>query len=281
MAHEGPKRGELAEHAGQVQPAEEATPEAKDDAAIVQEAIDNFTFAKGYEDLQRKAETEELEFEGVDMWGVDARTNRDEHTDDVSGRKVPAKPTLSVNLLDQNIAQVVNEARQAKLALTVKPKAGLANTKTTGYMKGLVRDIQVSSGALEVRIWALERAAKVGRGGYLLTADYANDRDFDLDLILERILDYSTVYWDPYATKANRANAEWCLITEWIAEIERKRRWPEKPLVSPEGAFDSEEHDWFAGDSVSPQNRRWLIGTFYKVEHKLRDRKSTRLNSSH
>src|SRR3990167_2168027 len=140
MAHEGPKQGERAEHAGQVQPDEDASPAAKGEASIVQEAKDNFGFAKTYEDLPRRAAAEE--------------------------------------------------------------------------------------------------------------ADFANDGDFDLDLILERILDYSTVYWDPYATKANRSNAEWCLITEWIAESEPKRRWPDKPLVAPEGAFDSEDHDWFAGDAV-------------------------------
>ena len=146
-------QGFTQESTGQFQGSQTPTNEAE--KAIVQEVIDAFSVAKSYYDVQLRAENDELEFEGVDMWSQDARFNRDEHIDDATGRKIPAKPTLSVNLLDQNIQQVVSEARQARLALTVKPKAGLANTKTAGYFKGLVRNIQVESGALEIRLWAL------------------------------------------------------------------------------------------------------------------------------
>lgn len=255
------------EHAGQSQP-KALTPQQEGEQAIVQEVIDCHTFAKSYEDVQRRAETEELEFEGLDMWLAAHREARSEHVDDVTGRKVPARPALSVNLLDQNIQQVVTEARQARLALTVKPKTGLANTKTAGYFKGLVRSIQVESGALEVRLWGLERAIKVGRGGYRIDADYANDGDFDLDLLLDRILDYSTVYWDPYALRADRSDAEWCQIAEWMSERERMRRWPNKPIIPTEGAFDSDDHEWFAasGDDHQ-QNRRCKVVTHYKVLH--------------
>ena len=126
-------QGFTQESVGQVQPIPEPITEAE--KAIVQEVVDAFTFAKSYYDVQLRAENDELEFEGVDMWTTDARSRRDEHEDTATGRIIPAKPTLSVNLLDQNIQQVVSEARQARLALTVKPKAGLANTKTAGYFK--------------------------------------------------------------------------------------------------------------------------------------------------
>lgn len=261
------KRGEWdQESVGQVKPAE-PTPEQAAEKALVQEVLDFFSFAKSYYDVQLRAENDELEFEGVDMWSADARTARDEYDDEATGQKIPAKPTLSVNLLDQNIQQVVSEARQARLALTVKPKAGLANTKTAGYFKGLVRNIQVESGALEIRLWALERAVKVGRGGYRLVADYANDGDFDLDLIIERILDYSTVLWDPYSQRADRSDAEKCLITDWMSEEERLRRWPTKPIIPTEGAFESDDHDWFAADPQDTRLRRCRVATYYKVEH--------------
>ena len=261
-------QGFTQESAGQVQPTPEPINEAE--KAIVQEVVDAFTFAKSYYDVQLRAENDELEFEGVDMWTADARLSRDEHKDEATGSTIPAKPTLSVNLLDQNIQQVVSEARQARLALTVKPKAGLANTKTAGYFKGLVRNIQVESGALEVRLWALERAAKVGRGGYRLVAEFANDGDFDLDLVLERILDYSIVLWDPYSQRADRSDAEWCVVTEWMSERERLRKWKDKPIIPGEGAFESDDHDWFAADATNPSLRRCRIATYYKVTHTIR-----------
>jgi hypothetical protein len=261
------------ESAGQVEP--EATyftaTATEQEQAIVKEMVEALRFCKSYEDLQRRAEEEELTFEGEDMWTPEAREARAEKGEPGSTDYVPSKPMISVPLHDQNIQQVVNEARQARLAITVKPKAGLANTKVAGYFKGLVRAIQVESGALAVRLWALERAAKVGRGGYRVTAEFANDGDFDLDLRLERILDYSTVYWDPYGTAADRSTADWNLETELISQAERQRRWPSKPLVEPTDGFEAEEwRDWFPADSEHPEHRQVRIGTFRKVRHRPR-----------
>ena len=242
-------------------------PAVKAEQDKVQEVIDAFSFAKSYETEQREAERAELEFTDVNMWLQEHLDSRKEHVDEATGRKTPARPALSINLADQNIQQIVSEARQAKLALTVKPKAGIANTKTAGYYKGLIRNIQVESGALEVRLWALERASKIGRGFYLITAEFANDGDFDLDLVLKRILDQSTVYWDPYAQHAAYEDAEECVITDWISLDARTRRWKEKPVVVPEGAFDDEDNDWFAADADDPSKKRVRIATYYKVQH--------------
>jgi len=232
---------------------------------LLQEIRDNLDFAIAYEDVQRKAEKDELEFED-DMWGQMARDARGEQADDTTGRTIPAKPTISVNLLDQNIQQVVSEARQARLSLTVKPRNGLATKGTAEYLKGLVRTIQVESGSLEVRLWGLERAAKVGRGGWLIEALYANDGDFDLELRENRILDYSTVYWDPYRQRADNSDADWCLVTDWISEKERKRRWKTKPLVQPEGGWTPDDN-WFAASQEKPDQKRCRIATYYKVMH--------------
>jgi hypothetical protein len=258
------ERGDIHESGGQVQPTT-ANPEDAKATELIQEIVDNLAFVKGYEDLQRRAEEEEAEFE-LDMWGQDARRLRAEHEDEVTGQTVPAKPTLSVPLNDIQVQQVVNDARQARLALTVKPRNGLALKKIGQYLKGLVRTIQVESGALEIRLWALERTVKHGRGGWCLVAEFANDGDFDIDLREKRILDYGTVYWDPYRQRADNSDADWCFVTDWISEKERLRRWPDKPIIPPQNAWDA-DHDWFAADGDNPANRRVRIGLYYKVLH--------------
>ena len=50
-------------------------------APSLRRSIDNLAFVKSYEELQRKAETSELEFED-DMWGQEARDARAEQTDE-------------------------------------------------------------------------------------------------------------------------------------------------------------------------------------------------------
>ena len=264
-------KGDVLESAGQLTSATDA-PSVSVEQDKVQEVIDAFSFAKNYESEQRQAEQEEGAFADEQMWLQEFLDSRKEHVDETTGRKTPSRPALSLPLHDQHLKQIVNEARQAKLALTVKPKAGIANTKTAGYYKGLIRNIQVESGALEVRLWALTRAAKIGRGFYLITAEFANDGDFDLDLVLKRILDQSTVYWDPYAQHAAYKDAETCVITDWIGLDTRERRWPDKPVVIPEGAFDEGDNDWFAADVDDPAKRRVRIATMYKVVHTERVR---------
>lgn len=262
-------RGSVEEHAGQEQPAK-LTPEQTREQAIVQEAIENFAFVdQSVEAQQRKQEDEDLEFEGGDQWPQGARDAREKTVDEVTGEQLTPRPIVTINLVDQPIQQVMSEARQARLSLTVKPKAGLANTKTAGFYKGLIRAIQADSGAQAVRLWALERAAKCGRGAYEIRADFANDGDFDLDLIIAMILNQSTVYWDPYRQSPDCSDAEWCLITDWMSEDERRRRWPRNPIIPTDGAFESSDHPWFAHDETTNKNSV-RIARYYKVTYEKR-----------
>ena len=70
-----PPPGEVHESVGQLQP-EDPDPETQAEQELITEIIDNLAFVKSYEQLQRKAEEEEAEFEGLDMWGHDAREAR-------------------------------------------------------------------------------------------------------------------------------------------------------------------------------------------------------------
>lgn len=261
----------LEEHAGQEQP-DTAGVISDADKAVVQEVVDNFALVVSVESEQRRREDDVLEFEGVQIWSQTAKDNRAAHTDDTTEQEIQAQPTLEINLCEQRVQQVIAEARQARLGLSVQPRAGLANTKQSGYYKDLLRSIQSDSGAGEVRLWALERTAKCGRGAYKIDVDYNNEADdtatdpesfFDLDIMIRRILDQSTVYWDPYSVMADRSDAEWVILTDWLSEKERKRRWPHKPIIPPAGAFETGDDPWFAVDDKG--NKSCRIVTYFKV----------------
>ncbi len=152
--------GTIHESTGQDQPEKARTPEQLEDEALIQEIRENFAFVRQVEDVQRRQEEDDLYFEGETQWDEAALSARSEHIDEETGQKVPARPHLDINLVDQPVQRVIDEARKARLAITVGPKAGIKNTKQTGYFKGLIRSIQVESGAAEGRLWALERTAK-------------------------------------------------------------------------------------------------------------------------
>ena len=147
------------ESRSQYQPDKKQTPAEQAAADLLVEIRQRYDFARSVESRQRQAERDELDFE-VDPWLAADRRNREEPgVDPVSGNKIPPRPALSINLIDQPIQQVVGEARAARLSVTIKPKAGLATTKQAGYYQGLIRAIQADSGALSVRLWAHERTA--------------------------------------------------------------------------------------------------------------------------
>ena len=58
----------------------------------------------------------------------------------------------------------MTEARQARLGVTVPSRTALKATKTAQYLGGVIRAIQLDSGADIARLWALERTVKVDRG---------------------------------------------------------------------------------------------------------------------
>ena len=257
--------GAREEHAGQATDAASgsAGEPSPEETALLDEIRERFAFVCTVEHDQRQQEDDDLRFEGGDQWLPEHLDARAEHRDESTGRAVPARPALSINLVEQPVQRVLSEARQARLAISVQPKAGLANSEQAGYYRGLIRSIQAESGAMSVRLWALERTAICGRGAYLIDTEYANDGDFDLDIVYRRILDQGTVYWDPYAQLSDCRDADWVLITDWMSEAERLRRWPDKPLRPTQGAFEKADDPWFAIDDKA--NRRVRVGTYYKV----------------
>ena len=238
-----------------------ATPE---DVAILNEVKEAYKFGTAYWDAQFRAEKEQAEFDGEDMWGEE-REDRLEHKDPDTGEDIPGKPTLEIHLNDQTVQQIVTGARQARFALSVKPKAGIANTKYSDYYKGGIRKIQIDCNATAQRLWAFEQAVKFGRGGYEILADYAADDDFDLDLLIQRVFDYSRHMWDPYATMPDNRDANWHLKAVWFSEATHKRLY-DKALVFPESI--TEDDLWFGVDGEHKEHRRACVVTFYKKVYK-------------
>jgi hypothetical protein len=257
------------ESAGRHQPARK-TSDAERDERIVKEATDFLTHVESVESKQREVEDEDIRFEFGDQWTTDAKTAREGGKDPDGLHAVAPAPALVVNLVEQPIQQIVAEGRRARLSLTVKPKAGRANTKTSDYFKGLIRSIQTDSGATEVRLWALERTAVCGRGNYYIDEDYANDGDFDLDILVKRFLDQGSVYWDPYAQRADKADAEKCLVVEHMSLERREQhpKWKDKPVMPTAGVLDGKS-PWFTMGKDG-KLKSVLIGKYYRVTTKMR-----------
>ena len=181
----------------------------------------------------------------------------------IDGIYVAPRPCLTINKLDQPVQQVINEARQARLAIIIKPKANGANRDGAEVRQGLIRAIEVDSRAHVARLWALERAVKCGRGAYRVVTEYANDGDADLDIVIKAIPNQACVYFDPNAQEFDWSDGEWCLITSDLSFPEYDRRFGEaarKRAVSADlTTITDAAGKWVTEDTIRVCERFYVV----------------------
>lgn len=205
--------------------------QTKAEEKLLKRALDCFKQSNEAYAKQRERELEDAAFDAGDQWPADLLKSRGPQIDPSTGRSMPGRPSLTIPRLDGPIQQVINQQRQASLGITVKPKGNGATVKTAERINGLIRHIQVESRAALARNWAYDRAVKVGRGYYRILKDWANDGDWDVDLIVDRILNQAAVYVDPFHVQPDASDMEWAFIVEDLPITRFKREHGDSVLL--------------------------------------------------
>jgi hypothetical protein len=235
---------------------------------ILEQAFRRCKVAAQAESKQRARELKDLKFDAGYQWPDTIRTQRRGRT---GSTPAPARPCLTINKLDAPILQVTNSQRNAKLSIQIKPKSGGATKAIAQVFQGLIRHIEVESRAQIARGWAFERAAKAGRGFYRILKTYANDGDFDQDLIIARILNQHNVLLDPFATEPDWSDGEWGFIFDDMEFGRYCREYPDSELTTYQedelSALGTDLPEWVNGDKESRVIR---VAEYFWVEKKKR-----------
>ena len=198
--------------------------------ALWNEAMDRWVlFETGPEADQRRQEAEDLRFDRArleDHWPEDQRVARGASTITSGGVQinVSARPMLVISKLAQPVAQIVNEGLRARLAPTVKAKPGKANDEDAEVAQGLLRALEQNGNSAPARGWGWTRAVKCGRGYWRVETVFANDGDFELDIVTGRIKNQGSVYIDPFHTEPDASDMEFAFITEDLPTAVFKRK---------------------------------------------------------
>ena len=220
--------------------------------SILQEAKDRFDLVVSAESEQRKLELEDLQFDAGDQWPDEVKAARGGQV--VDGVPIPARPMLTINKLDQPIQLIINQQRNARLGIEVRPDSEDANDDTAEVLQGLIRHIEVQSRADLARSWAFERAVKCGRGFYRILKRFSEDskQEFDQELVIERILNQGAVYLDPYAQQPDWSDGEWAFVSTMIPADRYKAEFPDSQMAA---SLD----DTFS--SLGDTNTQWYADT--------------------
>lgn len=169
--------------------------------------------------------------EAFELASAAEATNREEALDDIKfarlGEQWPDyakssrgndRPMLTINRMPAFIRQVVNEARQNKPQIKIKPVDSGSDPKTAEIIGGLIRNIEHVSSADVAYDTAAENAITMGWGYIRVSIDYACDDTFDKDLKIERVGNPFSVYGDPYSTAADSSDWNSAFVVDLMTE---------------------------------------------------------------
>lgn len=131
---------------------------------ILAEALECFKACQSNESENRTAALEDIKF---------ARLGEQWPQTILKQRELDGRPALTVNKMPAYIRQVVNDARQNKPSIKVRPVDSGADPKTAQILTGVIRNIEQTSKADIAYDTAAENAVSGGFGYIKVDLDYA------------------------------------------------------------------------------------------------------------
>jgi hypothetical protein len=211
------------------------------DRDTLADAKERFKLAHDAESMNRQWAIDDLRFARLgEQWPERVRKDRE----------AEGRPCLTINRLPAFVRQVVNDARQNKPAIRVRPADSSADPKTAEIYNGLIRNIESVSNADVAYDTALESAVYGGFGYFRIDVDYAHDDTFDLDIVIRRIANPFTVYSDPQSTAADASDWRYGFVTDLLPVDEFKRQYKGADQADWSADGDDKDELWRSEDSV-------------------------------
>lgn len=156
-------------------------------------------------------------------------------------RKKSGRPCLVLNQLLPYANQVVNDIRQANIAIRVSPVDDSGDIDTAEVFQGIIRNIERQSSAEMAYATAAKNAIGAGIGWIRVTTEYASPMSFDQEIYIERVLDFTSVYLDPASQELDGSDAEYAFIRRDISKSEFESLYPDAEPVSFEDGSTKED----------------------------------------
>jgi hypothetical protein len=192
-------------------------------ADLLSRAKKYFERVEAYESDQRRLEKEDIEFVGLlKQWPDDIRNFRE---NDPQG----ARPCLTVDKTNQYKNQIVNQIRQNRPSIKVRPVDDNADIEVAEIYDGIVRHIQDVSRADIAYDWAAECAVDAGLGFFRITTEYCGD-SFEQEIKVCKISNRFSCYAPPESQEPDGQDYEEFGIAEMVPRSQFKREYPNADL---------------------------------------------------
>lgn len=202
---------------------------------------------------------EAIDFRAGNQWPQAIKQDREEPNQDGGARPCPV-----MDKTNQYVRQIVNEERQSKAAIKIRPVDDVADPKVAEVLNGIIRHIEDASQAIEAYTTAGEQAIDGGFGYFRILTEYDDPMSFDQEIRIKRIPNRFSVALGPHVEQ-DGSDLEEGLVWEDMPEKDFKLKWPKAELDS----FD-EADSWKSKDTVRVAEYMYLDKEKVKI-HLLED----------
>lgn len=214
---------------------------------VVREARKRFERCAEWESNARNRFLDDVKFANGDadngyQWPNAIRQARD-------GAK---KPCLTMNTIRQHNLQIVNNLKQNKSAMTVRPAGNGATAESAQVLKALLRHIEYQSKAQSAYSTGAQFQVEGGIGWWRIATDYAGADSFDQEIYIRRVDDPLSIYMDPDCQELDCSDAKFAFVFDNVPKEEFDEAYPEFRDIASLNPMDiaSGDDDWVTKDHV-------------------------------
>lgn len=137
------------------------------------------------------------------------------------------RPCLTVNKVNQHCLQIVNDMRQNKTSVRIKPTGNEATFEAAQIMEGMVRHIEYVSNAQAHYITATKFQVQGGLGYLKVLTDYVDEDTFDQEIKIDAHADPLQVFIDPDSVEPDGSDARFAFEFVDMPRDEFDAQYPE------------------------------------------------------
>lgn len=145
----------------------------------------------------------------------------------INERTLEKKPCLTINKTRQHNLQIVNDARQNKPGIKMRPSGGKASFKAAEAITGIARYIEYQSKAQQIYDDAMKTLVDGGVGYWRVVTDYSFGDFSEQDIRIKHIANPLNVYVDPDDTTPDKSELNFAFIFEMNDEDTTKQKFPQ------------------------------------------------------
>ena len=189
------------------------------DDKIVREALTRLEYCSNREGECRKLFLEDIKFANADsnngyQWPNDIQTNRN----------CEKRPCLTINKTHQHNLQIINDAKQNKASIKIRPVGNESTYEAAEVYEGIIRHIEYISNASDAYDTGVKFQVEGGIGYWRVVTDYIGDDTFDQEIYIRRIKDPLSVFLDPDINEIDGSDAMFGFVfTDMKREMAREK----------------------------------------------------------